>query len=99
QPSEPMAHRRRRQLEPLACEPYVPRTEHDIEQHEQVQVDPRKINFVQHVAEIISLDSAREPYEAAQRFFHTSKDHGNEEYASSRHGGSGSGGLVDGVGS
>jgi deoxyribose-phosphate aldolase len=32
--------------------------QHDLEQHEEVEVGAREINFVRHVAEILSLDSA-----------------------------------------
>ena len=29
--------------------------EHGLEQHEQVEIHPRQINFMQHIGEIISL--------------------------------------------
>jgi hypothetical protein len=32
--------------------------QHGFEQHEQVEVDPSEINLVQHIAEIVSLDSS-----------------------------------------
>jgi hypothetical protein len=32
---------------------------HNLEQHQQVEIDPGKINLIQHNAEIISLDSSR----------------------------------------
>ena len=32
--------------------------EHRLEQHQQVEIDPREISFIQHMAEIVSLDSA-----------------------------------------
>jgi hypothetical protein len=35
--------------------------QHGLEQHQQVEVDPGEISFVQHIAEIVSLDSSRFP--------------------------------------
>jgi hypothetical protein len=32
--------------------------EHSLKQHQQVEVDPGEISFVQHMTEIVSLDSA-----------------------------------------
>ena len=57
QPPEPVADRRRRQLQPLSGAADVALLEDGLEHHEQVQVHAREINFIQHIAEIISLDS------------------------------------------
>ena len=53
-----MADRGRRKMQPLRRPADVPLLKDDLEQHEQVEIDPGKVNLVQHNAEIISLDSA-----------------------------------------
>ena len=45
-------------MEPLGGAPDVAFLEDRLEQDQEVQVDSRKINFMHHIAEIISLDSA-----------------------------------------
>ena len=58
QPAEPVADGRRRQVQPLGGAADVTLLQHDLEQDEQVEVGSGEINFIQHIAEIISLDSA-----------------------------------------
>src|SRR5262245_37295753 len=58
QAAKPMADGRRRKMEPLRRPADVPLRKDDLEQHEQVEIDPRKISLIHHYAEIISLDSS-----------------------------------------
>ena len=59
QSSEAVTDRRRRHVQPHRGATHVALFEHRFEQHQQVEVDAREISFVQHMAEIVSLDSAR----------------------------------------
>ena len=52
----PMADRGWRKMQPLRRPADMPLLKHNLEQHQQVEIDPGKINLVQHNAEIISLD-------------------------------------------
>jgi hypothetical protein len=53
-----MADGRRRKIQPLRRPADVPLLKDDLEQHEQIEIDPGKVSLVQHNAEIISLDSS-----------------------------------------
>ena len=57
QPAEPVADRRRRQVQPIRGAADVPLFQHRLEQDEEVEVGSGEINLIQHIAEIISLDS------------------------------------------
>ena len=46
-------------LQPLRRPADMPLVQDHLEQHQQVQVGAGEINLIQHIAEIISLDSAR----------------------------------------
>ena len=46
-------------MQPLRRPADMPLVKDDLEQHEQVEIDPGKVNLIQHNAEIISLDSPR----------------------------------------
>jgi hypothetical protein len=58
QAAESMAHGRGRHVQARGRARHVAFFEHRLEQHQQVEVDPREISLVQHMAEIVSLDSA-----------------------------------------
>jgi hypothetical protein len=53
-----MADGRRRKMQLLRRPADVPLLKDDLKQHEEVEIDPGKINFIQHNPEIISLDSS-----------------------------------------
>jgi hypothetical protein len=53
-----MADGGRRKMQPLRRPADVALREDDLEQHEQIEIDPGKVSLVQHYAEIISLDSS-----------------------------------------
>ncbi|WP_244608296.1 hypothetical protein [Bradyrhizobium algeriense] len=53
-----MADGRGRKMQPLRRPADMPLLKDDLEQYEKVEIDPGKVNLVQHNAEIISLDSS-----------------------------------------
>jgi hypothetical protein len=57
QPAEPVADRRRREVELRRRPAHVSLRQHGLEEDEKVEIDARKVNLIQHIAEIISLDS------------------------------------------
>ena len=59
QPRQAVADRRRREVQPLGGASDMAFVAHGLEHHEEVEVDPAKINFVQHISEIVSLDAYR----------------------------------------
>jgi ketosteroid isomerase-like protein len=58
QPAQAMAHGRRGEVQTLSGASDMPLLKHRFEQHEQVQIGSAEISWVQHVAEIVSLDRA-----------------------------------------
>lgn len=46
-------------MQPMAGPADMPLLQHRLEKHEQVEVDRGQISLVQHLAEIISLDSSQ----------------------------------------
>ena len=57
QPAEAVTDRGRRQAQPLRRSTHVALVEHHLEQHQQVEVGTIEVNCIQHISEIISLDS------------------------------------------
>ena len=55
--SEAMTYGRWGQAEPLRGAPDMPFFQDRFEENEEVEVGPREINLIQHIAEIIALDS------------------------------------------
>ena len=56
QPAESMADGRRRQIQPFCRPPDMTLGEHDMEEVEKIEVGAGEVDFIQHDAEIISLD-------------------------------------------
>ena len=57
QPRKAVADGRGREVEALGGAADMALLAHRLEQHEEVEVDPAEINFVQHIPEIVSLDA------------------------------------------
>ena len=57
QSAQTVTHGRRCQVQALGRARHVALFEHRLEQHEQVEVGAGEINLVQHLSEIVSLDS------------------------------------------
>ena len=58
EPAQPVTHRRWREVEPLRRAADVALPQDGLEEHQEIQVDPGEVSFVQHLGEIISLDAA-----------------------------------------
>jgi hypothetical protein len=62
-----VADGRWRQVQPTGCARDVALFKHETEDHEQVQIDAREMILVQHLPEIISLDSCQNQRHAIGR--------------------------------